>query len=618
MIDPDIVKGWFEPAGLLEKDLPSYEYRPQQTELAEFIANVLLGYGDKAHALIEAPTGVGKTLAYLVPLAADAKQFQKKSLIATPTIALQEQLMKDLDLVKVMFPGLDIEILKGRSHYACLCKLNRKLRDPKLSTTEQKTLLDVLDYTVLETGYKRAPDRNDYNFADQDILNKYWMDISAQFCDKPVVKTCENCAMHIARKKTDDADIVVTSHALLLYSTINKNMITVPDTIVIDEAHKFIDATTQMLGDERKIGIPRVFPQLMSLGLHTTLGYEIESFLKDIATKGTNPVLLNLTSDQISRAVYLKGRFDELLTKLAKVRKTEDTAVIANEARAELLALAKFFTNLTFDHANWIRWSTKTHVSMAPVSVSNFLYQRLWINRKAILLSATLKRLNKFDNIQYGFNSPQAVTIPGYFDYPRQCMLVLPDMPDPDHPVYAKKLANLIKAAYGQLNGSIMCLFTSYKALDETLQLLQSVPTLVQGRDGDAATVLERFRNENAILLGTASLWEGIDLVGDSLRCLFITRLPFDVPTDPLHQARAKIHKDPFMGYSLPRASIKLKQGFGRLIRSKLDKGICVITDSRLQTARYGPLLLRDLPQCNLFQGDDVAGAIEEWFRSPQ
>lgn len=621
------------------------EPREGQIEMAEAVANAL---SDRHHLLVQAGTGTGKSLAYLVP----ALVHGKKVLVATATLALQRQLVeRDLPrikgaLEKELKRELTFAVYKGVGNYLCLQKMNSGAGDP-----DGEVLMDI---GALEKDAKRlrawaetpgvSGDRDDAPDVDRRVW--YANSVSGRECiGKDECAFGSQCFAANAKAKAQTADVVVTNHTLLAIEIVDSHPILPErDAVILDEAHEFMDRTTQAVTEELTAG--RVERAAKMAKKHLP-GKASDAFQKaaDLFAEAVNDF-----ADDVRKDPTKAGRLPELPSQLeAPIRKVKDAAkavvelinadadVIDPDSMAER-ARVKGATNEVQQTAakmlkpsvHQVMWFEPNFSTLylAPLSVSAVLRKNLLTETPVIATSATLsigKSFNQIaesigflvgkdfedDEFEKGEIDPanlQMLDVGSPFDFANQGMLYLPrDIPEPGRDGPSKEaleeLAELIDAA----GGRTLALFSSWRGVelaDEYLRkVLKELPIgiITQKRGDSVGALVEKFaKDETSILLGTISLWQGIDVPGPACTLVAIDRIPFPRPDEPVMSARAAeadaAGGSGFMQVSLPRAALLLAQGTGRLIRSIDDRGVVAILDSRITTKRYGSTLLNSMP----------------------
>jgi ATP-dependent DNA helicase DinG len=622
--------------------------REGQIEMAEAVANAL---SDRHHLLVQAGTGTGKSLAYLVP----ALVHGKKVLVATATLALQRQLVeRDLPrikgaLEKELGRELTFAVYKGVGNYLCLQKMNSAEADP-----DGEVLLEI---GTLEKDAKRlrawaetpgvSGDRDDAPDVDRRVW--YANSVSGRECiGKDDCAYGSQCFAVNAKAKAQTADVVVTNHTLLAIEIVDSHPILPErDAVILDEAHEFMDRTTQAVTEE--LTAARVERAAKMAKKHLP-GKASDAFAKaaDNFAEALNDFAADVRNDPTKA-----GRLPELPAQLeAPIRKVKETSsavvalinadsdVIDPDSMAER-ARVKGATNEVQQTAtkmlkpsgHQVMWFEPTYSTLylAPLSVSQVLRANLLTDTPVIATSATLSVGKSFDSIakSIGFvvggsededsedefeageidpANVQMLDVGSPFDFAKQGALYLPKhIPEPGRDGPSKEalteLAELIDAA----GGRTLALFSSWRGVEMADEYLRKVlaeleiPIITQKRGDSVGTLVERFaKDPKSILLGTISLWQGIDVPGPSCTLVAIDRIPFPRPDEPVMSARAAeadaAGGSGFMQVSLPRAALLLAQGTGRLIRSIDDRGVVAILDSRIVTKRYGSVLLNSMP----------------------
>ncbi|MFY8211994.1 MAG: ATP-dependent DNA helicase [Candidatus Nanopelagicus sp.] len=619
-----------------------------QIEMAEAVANAL---NDRHHLLVQAGTGTGKSLAYLVP----ALVHGKKVLVATATLALQRQLVeRDLPKIKAALDkelkrDISFAIYKGVGNYICLQKLNNSPDDPEAQA--------ILEVSTLESDAKRlrtwaqskgaSGDRDDAPDVDARVWHA--SSVSGRECiGADECPSGSKCFAALAKAKAQTADIVVTNHTLLAIEIVDSHPILPErDAIVLDEAHEFSDRTIGAVTEE--LTAPRVSRAAVMARKHMP-GKVSDSFVKasEKFSAAVADYALDVKSDP-SKAGRLEIVPKELESSMRKIKEaiagilqliTADEQIIDPNSMAErarvkgaLNEINQTITKLLKPGGSHVLWFEPTFSTLylAPLSVSDVLRKNLLTKTPVIATSATLTVGKSFDSIakSIGFVVGQSeededsssedsqdmdpanlkiLDVGSPFDFANQAMLYLPkDLPEPTREGPAKEalveLGELIAAA----GGRSLALFSSWRGVEAADEHLRKVladlalPIITQRRGDAVAPLVEKFsKDEKSVLLGTISLWQGIDVPGPSCTLVAIDRIPFPRPDEPVLAARAAqadaAGGSGFMQISLPRAALLLAQGTGRLIRSLDDRGVVAILDSRIVNKRYGSILLNSMP----------------------
>lgn len=674
--------------GKFAQKLKSYEYRDGQIKMARAIAAAFNG---EKHLLVEAGTGIGKSLAYLVPAVLWATTNNTPVVVSTNTKNLQAQLFyKDLPCVR---EALDLDfksaIIKGRGNYLCLRKLVYALRQAQqeLTVDERMQLLTILPWAAwTDTG-----DISENIISGRPGFHRLWAKISAAGSEC-TEKSCRQyrCFLHRARAQAQAADVVVANHSLV-FAEMNMPRSVLPPyaQIVFDEAHNLEDAATSHLSVEMSCSrITRALRRLFRAGRRgsgTGLIPSLESKLRESkadadlcaqALKQATQISEALEGAETATAAFfpeleplLKGskygsnaRFyaerkqqkvwraiqAAQVTMIAALGKVIQAAEALADSLREMepgeLEFQREFVRGLETAAQWLREITadvefvleagdekyvfwvervsprENHVRAwaAPKEVGALLYDQVYARKKTVVFSsATLSVRGDFaflkKRLGIGLIPPERLLeldAGTPFDYPRQCLVAAPTfLPEPGERSrdYAKELAVLLSEVFRRTRGRALTLFTSYDMLRKTLPVLEQelagdgIQILAQGSSGSRENITAIFkRDTSSVLLGTDSFWEGVDVVGEALSCLTIARLPFQVFTEPIIEARCEQVEaeggNAFLNYSLPSAVIRFRQGFGRLIRHQTDRGIVIIADRRVVVKRYGKWFRDSLP----------------------
>ena len=645
---------FFAPGGALAASHPAYEFRRGQLQMAEAVESA---FTEKRHLLVEAGTGTGKTLAYLLP----AIRSGKRVIISTGTKNLQEQLFyKDIPFLEhVLFPdgegSLRVCYMKGRNNYLCRQKLYDLQNQPIL-----RELGEVDQYRAIAEWEQHTETGDRAELAALPEASALWHKLDAR-SDACVGQKCpqfERCFITEMRRRALESDIIIVNHHLFFADlSIKRAADGAPDAgvlpeagiVVFDEAHELEDVAGTYFGvavsnlrfDELARDVETTLRQRKTLPSQVINACanlrERTQFFFALIPPGEGRFAFN------NRAQFLEENGDEyisLMNALTRVigeldrieEKPEEVFQFVHRAE-ELKAQLGFI--LESGDKNTVFWierrgglgrgrSGQRLVSLqaTPIDVSQLLRQTLFENlESAVLTSATLAVSNGFEYIQrrLGLDHARALIVPSHFDYSRQALLyVAGDLPDPRSDQFAQRAAEKMRCILEITQGRAFCLFTSYAQMHDMYERLLGeldFPMLIQGSAPKTA-LLEEFRTTpNAILFATSSFWQGVDVQGEQLSCVIIDRLPFAVPNDPVVAARvAAIAADggnAFMEYQVPGAVITLKQGFGRLIRSLHDRGVLVLLDNRVQRQRYGRIFFESLPKYAVANG---VGDVERVF----
>jgi ATP-dependent DNA helicase DinG len=642
--------------GLISKHHKEYEYRDGQIKMAEA---VLRAFEEKKHLIVEAGTGTGKTLAYLVPAIAAALAKRQRVIISTGTKNLQEQLMeKDIPfLQKVMPKKFSAAYMKGRSNYGCLYRIHKAESQPILEGLDEMDYFDEVRQWARET---ETGDRAELVNLPENI--SFWPRINAksETCLGQKCPDFEACFITRMRERAEDADIIIVNHHLFfadLNVRGNQYGKVLPDygAVIFDEAHLIEDIAADYFGfqvssfqidelvrdaDSLPINDSLVMRDLTKLSAKI-IGLSEQFWIRFTQARGNDgrfPLVPGSFAQKDAhgevRATPLGEAYFALDTALERLESGVD---VYAEKMPEAETLLKRVRQTRFDldfictqaEKNYVYWLEKRGRGMflraSPIDVSSLLQDKLFDKTETVVLtSATLSTGGKFNFIKdrLGLEDEKTDTLvaPSAFNYEKQAIIYIPKaMPDPRAPEYNQMAAAEIVKLLQLSQGRAFVLSTSnysMNALYELVSMRVNYPCLVQGSMSKAG-LLDRFRKtSNAVLFATSSFWQGVDVRGDQLSCVIIDKLPFAVPSDPVVAARTRYIDDhggkSFFDYSVPQAVITLKQGIGRLIRSKTDKGVIAILDTRLRTKSYGRDFLNSLPRTRVTgELKDVAGIFE-------
>jgi len=682
--------------GSLSESLPGYEWRPEQLEMSTAISSAI---NNKRHLVIEGGTGTGKSLAYILPAALYSAVNNKRVVISTNTINLQEQLInKDIPTAVIALngtPGFPEDFraapLKGRNNYVCLKSLSNYFQNESYTSDEVRFLGKIMVW-LEETS---TGDVEELNLAGRP--GRLWPKISAQG-----VKSCPAsngaCYLSFAREQAANANIIVVNHALLMTDLlVGGGLIPEYDVVIIDEAHHLESEATKHLGFQ--ISQNYIDAHFNTIGENGELMQKIQSFTK-ISKIGNNRrksvdefigklnavVAKNRrTIDDLFLAInqFMKVHEQQFVdgdqtlrvienlrrqpqwTKLAMAWENANISLKSGENRLQDLLesieelgefsviqhqaitmdmyksiatyqdirrlLEEFIVNSNETQIDWIVQSKRDGaitMNMAPLNVGKQLNELLFAQKSSVILtSATLTAKGSFEHIRerIGLRDADELLKGSPFDYKNAALLCIPDdMPEPNSWAYQAALEKGIVDVASVLEGHTMVLFTSHNALRATVPFIRAnldskINVMAQGLDGSPKRIAANYiKNPNSIILGTSSFWEGVDMPGSILKAIIIVRLPFNVPTDPIFQARSENVNNPFEDYAIPQAILKFRQGFGRLIRGKSDKGVVVVLDRRILSRNYGNSFIRSLPDCSINKnhlrnlGDDVSQWMKE------
>jgi len=677
--------------GELARTLSQFEHREQQQQMAQEIA---ASFNSNRHRIIEAATGTGKSIAYLLPAILWATQNNQPVVISTNTINLQDQLInKDVPILKVVLGDeFRVAVMKGRANYLCPRRLAASRRRQPTSVEELHTLAKVLIW-LNDNG---SGDRSEINL--RGVENAIWTRLSAQD-EGCTLHRCQAtmagvCPFYRARKQAESAHVVIVNHALLVSdATSEKHVLPDYSYLIVDEAHQLEEAVTRgmslrvdqvtllrrlaelggvnsgALGDllrsarnhipDKEVIRLETFIQdvgmaIQAMGTVIKRFFEgLQDFINDANLQHEHQALIDSSrrahsafSRVAMRWQSLSEYFDVIADALDHLSQTvqgweeyhvpglDDHIHSASAAARYLQEVYRLLQSFTHSpDPNSIYWIGNAQnpeyisVQAAPLHVGPLIEKALWQTKRSIILtSATLRTGGSFGYLQDRLYADDMTTtvLSSPFDYPKAALVYVPDdIPEPKHHGYQRIVERGIVELATALNGRVMVLFTSYAQLKETAGAigprlaLGNIIVLDQATGGSRDTLLDTFKStEKAVLLGTRSFWEGVDIPGDDLSALIIVRLPFTVPSEPVFAARSETYQDPFHQYAVPNAILRFRQGFGRLIRSRTDKGIVAIFDSRVINKRYGAQFLESLPDCTIQTGpmERLAPTAAQWL----
>jgi ATP-dependent DNA helicase DinG len=701
-VDVEQLAALLEQGGGFEQQFRHFEHRPQQVAMLRSVAQAL---NQSHHMLIEAPTGVGKSLAYLIPAVEWASKNGERVVISTNTINLQEQLYrKDLpDLAKVLPYDFQASVLKGRSHYLCSARLQAARRRRAESPDKARVLAKVLVW-LLES----VDGDGDSLFLASPVERAIWRQLSAEHegCRPEHCRHFHRgeCYFYRARHDAEAAHVIIVNHALLLADVAVANR-ALPEYkyLIVDEAHHLEAATTNGLSFEAdQNSMRRLLLEVGKLGsggrlsglLSDTIGHCQRAHLPDKTMEKIELLVgkIGLVVDDALRhldlffeslqefiAEHQQGRRSQYglrlrVTSGLRVQPAwESVEITWDNARAPLVAIVDGLNRLArsidelsnYDipdaedleaqilgaarrlaesrdqvshmisnpDASLIYWletdgsGERLRLHAAPLHVGPLVEKHLFHTKESVILtSATLRTGGTFDFLRERLHAWEAdeLAVGSPFDFPNSTLVYLvDDIPEPNKPGYQRAVEQGMTALFQATQGRALALFTSYNQLRSTFQAVRAplnqagITVQSQGQGISRSQLLEDFRsNERQVLLGTRSFWEGVDVPGEALSCLAIAKLPFSVPTDPVFAARAETFEQPFLEYAVPETILRFLQGFGRLIRSRSDRGVVAVFDRRLVSKSYGPLFIESLPDPTIRQGSvmSLPAAAAQWL----
>ncbi|MDI6856777.1 MAG: helicase C-terminal domain-containing protein [Dehalococcoidia bacterium] len=702
-VDPEEALATLESPQRRPEAFAGYEHRAEQLAMTRSVAETL---SEGGYLVVEAGTGTGKSLAYLVPAALHALRNGARVVISTDTINLQEQLMsKDIPALERLLEAAGKKTgseplrhcqLKGRRNYLCPRRFAAFLSAPR-NLQEAKLAARIL----LWLSRTATGDRAELRLPPQQ--ETLWGRVSAD-SEECLGLPCEHlrrgtCFLQHARKQAESSHLVVVNHALLLADVATGgHVLPEYDHLIIDEAHNLEEEATDQFGFEAGEADLAAFFERVGSRTRTRMSgliagllhalrtlpaeshAEAQSLIDRLASASQEgrravPPLFDVLSGFLTTHAAREGDYDQrmLLTRASraqpgwtavevaweKLDSAMRQAVEALAATAEAVSLgaggsplqeellsetlgllqdghrlrrgvASVVSGSDREAITWMtleRSSGRIVLSAAPLEVAGLLQKGLFSKKESVILSgATLSVAGRMDYLcsRIGIEGARELLLGSPFDYERSTLMLLPsNMPEPNENAYQPLLEQALVELCRASGGRALVLFTSHGALQTTYHAIRGrleeddVLVLAQGIDGAPKNLLNTLREDHrTVILGTASFWEGVDVVGEALSLLVIARLPFSVPTDPIFASRSELFDDPFMQYALPQAVLRFKQGFGRLIRRKTDRGVVVVLDRRIKSKAYGRAFLESLPACTLREEPlrAMPQAVRDWL----
>ncbi len=618
---PLTVRQFFAKRGLLSEWHPNYEYRDGQLQMAEAVESAL---AEKKHLIVEAGTGTGKTLAYLVPAILSGKRV----VISTGTKNLQEQLFfKDIPFLAKNLGPLRVSYMKGRANFACRQKIYDAEKEPVLQGLEE-----VADFEVIRQWEKSTEtgDRAEIKTLPENSSAWAKFDARSDLCTGQKCAQFERCFITLMHQRAQQSDIVIVNHHLFFADLAVKGDergAIIPDytAVIFDEAHEVEDVAGQYFGvsvssykfeelarDISALAHRKDFGSQELDRVLITLGECSATFLGRFGVKEgrtgfrSHDAFLEEHEEDyrdVLRALELVTLTLELLT-----APPDEVLLLVSRARDMARRLEFWMESGDRTYVYWIeRRGRGTFLQATPIEVAQLLDQKLFDTVDCVVLtSATLAVAGGFEYTQQrlGLRTARTLVVPSHFNYEKQALLYVPqNLPDVRNPGFTAAAADEIVELLFLSKGRAFVLFTSYQQMRlvyDRVSLEVPYQTLMQGT-GPRSALLDEFRSTpNAVLFATSSFWQGVDVPGDQLSMVIIDKLPFAVPSDPVVAARiAAIREEggePFSSYQVPQAAIALKQGFGRLIRSRSDRGVLALLDNRITKTRYGQIFFDSLP----------------------
>ncbi len=615
-------RDFFSRNGLLSSCHPNYEYRPGQLQMAEAVESAI---AERRHAIVEAGTGTGKTLAYLVPAILSGKRV----VVSTQTKNLQEQLFyKDIPFLQQhLHHDIRACYMKGRNNYLCRQKLYDSEREQIL-----EGLQEAADYEIIRNWEKTTEtgDRAEIRQLPEGSTAWTKLDARREMCAGQKCAQFQRCFLTRMHQEALASDVVIVNHHLFFADLAlrEESSRILPDyaAAILDEAHEIEDVAGQFFGVQiSNYQFDELIRDVLSVARRKQIGdAELDRILDAVdETAAQFFMLFNSFEGRIGfrdQESFLERNEEEygdvlhalelLGTHLALIKEAPEEVGPLTARCADMIQRLRFWMDgRDRKFVYWIeRRGRGTFLQATPIDVAPLLSNRLFDSVDTVVLtSATLAVSGNFDYVRgrLGLDNGRTLVVPGHFDFRQQALLYVPQhLPDPRVPGFAREAADEIARILKASRGRAFVLFTSYqqmRAVHDRLSMEIDYPTLIQGT-GPRTALLDEFRSTpHCVLFATSSFWQGVDVPGEQLSCVIIDKLPFAVPSDPVVDARIRAIREqggnPFYEYQIPQAALALKQGFGRLIRSRSDRGVLVLLDNRICRQRYGQVFFDSLPE---------------------
>jgi ATP-dependent DNA helicase DinG len=613
---------FFSRHGVLSKWHPKYEHRQGQLQMAEAVESAL---ADKKHLIVEAGTGTGKTLAYLIPAILSGKRI----VISTGTKNLQEQLFyKDIPFLQQhLSTPIQVCYMKGRGNFACRQKIYDAEKTPMLSGMEE-----VADFEIIREWEKTTGTGDRAEIKTLPEQSSAWSKIDARrdLCSGQKCQQFERCFLTQMHQRAAESNIIIVNHHLFFADLALKeeefgSIIPEYAAVIFDEAHEIEDIAGQYFGVSiSSHQVHDLTRDIAAVARQQKFGSADLDEILSVADQATDQFFQLFGSSEGRSGFREHGAFlekyDEQYQNLLRAMELvglelqliknspEEVIPLYRRSKEYSEKLRFWMESVEKSFVYWVeRRGRGIFLQATPIDVSSVLEEKLFSRVSSVILtSATLAVAGQFEftESRLGLKQARTLTVDGHFDYQKQALLYVPQhLPDPRSPAFSRAAADEIVKLLEWSRGRAFVLFTSHqqmRMIHDRVSLEIDYPTLLQGT-GPRSALLEEFRTTpNCVLFATSSFWQGVDVQGEQLSCVIIDKLPFAVPSDPVVEARVTALREqggnPFYDYQIPQAALALKQGFGRLIRSRSDRGVLAMLDNRITKQRYGQVFFDSLP----------------------